>query len=293
MSSSLTMLASVLGIVVTGVIDYATGTEIRLFPLYFLPVALVAWNLTRAAAIAAAFLSALAWVVSNSLAGRVYSSPLVWPVNFTSQFLAFGVVAGLVAEVRRRLRAEQDLSRRDGLTGLPNSRAFYERGELLIAVARRSGRPVTLAYLDLDDFKRINDERGHQEGDRALAETAGALRQTLRASDLVARLGGDEFAMLLPDTGPDAAASSLERVREIVASCMRRNSWPATVSVGGAVYLRAPRALEEAIEQADSLMYRAKKAGKDRVHLERVEPRDDPTSSAGPGGAHPSGVAAP
>lgn len=256
-----------------GILDYLTGYEIRLFPLYFIPVALAAWRLSVATTLAVASLSAVAWALSNYQAGRTYASALTWPVNFLSQLVAFVTIGLLVATLRQRLLVEQALGRRDPLTGLANSRAFLERGELLVALSRRSSRPLTLAYLDLDNFKAINDERGHQEGDRALTRVAEVLASQCRSSDLVARLGGDEFAILLPDTGPDAARATLERVREHIAAEMKKNRWPVTVSAGAVSYVSAPSSLYEVIKEADALMYRAKERGKDRTLVESREPR--------------------
>lgn len=256
-----------------GILDYLTGYEIRLFPLYFLPVALAAWRLSVAATLAMASLSAVAWVLSNYQAGGTYASALTWPVNFLAQLVAFVTIGLLVATLRQQLVREQALGRRDPLTGLANSRAFLERGELLVALSRRSARPFTLAYLDLDNFKAINDERGHQEGDRALTRVAEVLASQCRSSDLVARLGGDEFGILLPDTGPDAAHASLERVRDLIAAEMRKNRWPVTISAGAVSYAIAPTSLEEVIKEADALMYRAKERGKNRTLVESREPR--------------------
>jgi len=258
----------ILGVAVTGGLDWVTGYEVRIFPLYFLPVAYVAWNLSRPSAIGIACLSTAAWALSNSLAGREYSSSWIWPVNILTQLVAFATVSVLVTELRRSLRLERELSRTDALTGLLNARAFREQGELLFAIARRTKRPLTLAYLDLDGFKQINDERGHQQGDQALLAVAETLKADVRKSDLIARVGGDEFALVLPETGADGARTTLERVRARIATRMQQSGWPATVSVGALAYPEGPPDLDEAIQDADALMYRAKEAGKDRVHVE-------------------------
>jgi diguanylate cyclase (GGDEF)-like protein len=266
------LFAGIAAVLLTGVIDYATGYEVRLFPLYFLPIAFIAWRLSLPYALALSAMSTATWAFSNFLAGKVYVSPFAWPINIVSQLVAFGVVGILVCDLRRRLLVQEDLNRQDPLTSLLNGRAFHERGGMLLAIARRSAKPFTLAYMDLDNFKEINDARGHLEGDRALRGAAEVLKTHFRSSDLVARLGGDEFAMLLFDTGSDAARSSLERVRDLLAAAMRRNGWPVTFSVGAVSYMRAPQTLEEAIHKADSLMYQAKRQGKDRVHIEAADP---------------------
>ncbi len=275
-SKPLILFVGIAGVVLTGVVDYFTGFEVRLFPLYFLPIAFVAWRLSRPCTLALSVMSSLIWALSNYLAGKIYPSPFTWPINIVSQLVAFGIVGILVSDLRRRLLAEKVLSRLDPLTSLLNSRAFYEQGDLLLAIARRSGRPITFVYMDLDNFKEINDERGHLAGDRALKVVAEVLGGHFRLSDLIARLGGDEFAMLLFDTGPDEARPSLDRVRELLAAAMKNNGWPITISMGAASYLSMPPTLQEAVHEADNLMYRAKREGKNRVRIEVRNPDSGP-----------------
>jgi len=265
---TLIAVACVVIICLVAVVDFLTGVEVRIFPLYFLPVALGAWRLSRIVGIMLAVLSSAAWMVSNMAASDHFYRPSVWTVNALVQAMAFVTVAVLIAELRRRLDVERDMGRRDSLTSLSNSRAFYEQAELLLAGARRSGRPFTVAYLDLDNFKTVNDRHGHREGDFALKTAAEILLRHTRASDLVARLGGDEFILYLTDTGPEAAGASLERIRELLAEAMRGKQWPITVSVGALSFTRAPATLERAVQGADSLMYAAKQGGKNRVHIE-------------------------
>jgi diguanylate cyclase (GGDEF)-like protein len=210
----------------------------------------------------------------------VYSHDFVWPINIASQFVAFATVATLVSELRLRLTRERELSRVDVLTGLPSRRAFYERAQVLLSAAARSSRPVTLSYLDLDNFKQVNDQRGHAEGDRALCAVAELLRAHFRASDAIGRLGGDEFAILLFDADGDGATTTLERMRSRIATVMGEQGWPISASIGAVAFQHPPKTLEQALAAADELMYRAKQGGKNRVHVERIS--GEPLASLAP-----------
>lgn len=276
------VLLGAVGVAAIGVVDWLTGTEIRVFPLYFLPVSYTAWWLSRRYAVVMALGSSLTWMLSNWQAGVGYSSVVVWGINVGAQLTAFVTVGLLVAVLRQRLLAEERLSRHDPLTQLPNRRAFLERAEWLFALSRRQRQPITLAYVDLDHFKKVNDEHGHQAGDRALTLVAGLLRQHLREGDTVARLGGDEFAVLLPNTDADGARLALERIRRMVGERMNEERWPITTSIGAVTFLEPSVELAAALEQADAGMYRAKQTGKDRVHVEVSATPPSPTPPSTP-----------
>lgn len=256
------------GIALTGVVDWATGYEVRVFPLYFLPVALASRSVLRRGVVALSLASAFTWAFANQQAGAQYSAWFIWPINLVVQFVTVAAVGLLMLELRTRLVDERKVSRTDSLTKLLNSRGFFERAEFLLAVAKRGKTPLTFAYLDLDNFKQINDQFGHQHGDRALIETADAIRRTMRTSDVYARLGGDEFVIVLNDATVESARVALERVKDQVAAVMQQNGWPATVSVGAAAFGEAPASVEVGLKAADALMYGAKEQGKNRVHLQ-------------------------
>src|SRR5581483_2718432 len=122
-----------------------------------------------------------------------------------------------------------------------------------------------LAYLDLDDFKQINDRLGHAAGDRALVHVVQSIRLSLRASDLLARLGGDEFALLLPETAAEGAGSLLARLQQRLAREMAQKGWPVSVSIGAITFPRPTWDIDVMIQEVDALMYAAKRQGKGRV----------------------------
>ena len=153
-----------------------------------------------------AVLGSVAGVGGDLLAGQHYSSWLVLAIVFVLRTALFLVFVEVVAALRHALDREKESARTDPLTGVSNRRHFIELTAAALAFARRYRRPMTIAYLDLDNFKQINDRLGHQAGDEVLRAVARTVRNRLRATDVVGRLGGDEFAVCLPETGAEAAA---------------------------------------------------------------------------------------
>jgi len=244
-------------------IDAVTGVELRVFPLYFVPVLAVSLRLGRWPGLATAAVCAAAWYVSNRLAGL--HSPTIDVANLFVMAVAFAVVALLGAAQRSWLSRERALSRTDGLTGLLNGRGFYEAAAVELARSSRYQHPLTIAYLDLDDFKQVNDRFGHARGDTVLVAVARAMRRACRSTDLVGRLGGDEFVMLFPETGRDAAEAALVKVRSRVREVASDDGNAVTMSVGAVSFPRAPAEVEVLVHEADRTMYAAKTGGKDAL----------------------------
>lgn len=183
------------------------------------------------------------------------------------------------ARLRRSLERERDelierlksQSSTDFLTGLPNRRAFFHNAERELAGARRHGVPAVVVVLDIDHFKRLNDEHGHDMGDRALCAVADVLRKRLRTDDLAARHGGEEFLMLLRHCDRDDGLRFAEQLRESIAEAAvllpDGRALHVTASVGLAASSDHGHDLDRLVNQADQAMYRAKHAGRNRVSL--------------------------
>ena len=174
---------------------------------------------------------------------------------------------------RRLIRATVELERiatTDLLTGLPNRRAFLTALETEILRACRSGEPLSLAILDIDHFKRVNDRHGHPAGDAVLVDAAEKMRAAVRAGDVVGRIGGEEFAILMPSTPTDGAALVCERLRAAIGA--RPVDVAGTIGVAvtlstGIALLRAGELSDGLISRADAALYEAKTAGRNRVRL--------------------------
>jgi diguanylate cyclase (GGDEF)-like protein len=171
-------------------------------------------------------------------------------------------------------RGQQELAtaaRLDYLTGICNRRAIEDLGTRAMAAARRHGMPMSLMIIDVDHFKRINDDFGHATGDLALIETVSRIRASLRTEDLVGRIGGEEFVAVMPNTDGPSALAAANRTRMAFASAVMslgRGEPLVTVSVGVAVLAAEDTQFSDLLLRADHAMYSAKAAGRDRVVLD-------------------------
>jgi diguanylate cyclase (GGDEF)-like protein len=261
-----------------GLVAYAgarLGDGVLLLVAHLVPVALLAWCASFAAAAVAALIGAVATLVF-SLAIRSEGSPGVSAWNVATLAVVGGAIAGTLAllrvqgdRVRALLESEIRLSREDPLTGLASSRAFYERFSHEIERMKRHGRPLALLYLDLDNFKQVNDEHGHRAGDQVLEAVGQVLRGHVRRVDLAARIGGDEFVVLMPETEPEDAAGVSRRVRDAIVRRFRDAGPRIGVSAGLGTFAHPPTDPELTIHLVDQLMYEAKRSGKDRI-VDRV-----------------------
>jgi len=255
-------------VLVLGVIDYQTGEEISIAVFYLVPVALVTWFVGRRAGVFISCVSGVTWLITDWTAGHIYSHPLVLYWNSTANlafFLAFTIA---LSAVKKALEAAKKSARTEPLTGVSNSMAFREVVGREIDRARRYGHSLSFAYIDLDDFKAVNDRFGHSVGDTLLQAVALSIKKDIRETDTVARLGGDEFAILLPETGPKSARQFIERIRDRLSHDVQDSGWPVTFSVGVVTFMSPPIDVNEAIRIADSLMYSAKNSGKNTIKFE-------------------------
>jgi diguanylate cyclase (GGDEF)-like protein len=262
---------SVVAMFLIFVCDYATPAEIRLHVLYVFPVAAIALHCKQRSAIVAGFLLSVLLQVTNSLLGGVAGGPLVTDVivAIASSFLTIYLARAARTSHLNAIR----LGETDWLTGLQNRRSFEKVAEAEIAMQRRYGGGFSLAMIDLNDFKLLNDTRGHHEGDRALKLVAEVLTATTRESDLVTRLGGDEFAILLPQTDKDGCTWLCKHLSKKIADRLALAGYSVTASIGGATFSMPPNTIGEALEQADKNLYLDKQRIKARAVVQLARER--------------------
>jgi diguanylate cyclase (GGDEF)-like protein len=277
---SLVLLISIAATAGAAWIDRASGSELSLAALYLGPVALIAWFFGRTQGRAWCLLVGAASVLAALTTPGSTTAPTVVAWNTAAVMMLSLVVVEVLTRLHRSLDIERDLARTDTLTGVANTRSFKELAETELERARRYGRTFTLASLDLDHFKNVNDTLGHAAGDRLIHDVGQAIRKRLRRVDIVARLGGDEFVVLLPETNAAAAAVALAHVRETLLSVTDGYGPEVTASFGSVTFVSPPNSVEEMLQLADVAMYQAKNAGRDRVESMTISREPKPPSIA-------------
>ena len=247
-------------IAIAAVSDLFTGPDVQWAIFYLPPVAMLAWHRHWSAARLAAFACGIV-----SLFVDVYTSVdlQLTAVQLWNAGVRMGVflfVGFLLGQLRGLLREEHQMARTDELTGVANNRSFLEYATLELARQRRYYHPLSLAFLDCDNFKRVNDFYGHAKGDELLRRVALTITQTLREVDVVARLGGDEFGILLPESDQKAAAYVIRKLRNALKPV--GEDYGVTFSMGIVTYLQPAESVDQMLKAADKVMYEVKRAGK-------------------------------
>ncbi len=253
--------------ILLGYLDYLSGFEFSFSLFYLFPVMVAAWFVNQKSAVYLSFFSTIVWYTSNLFAGQTYSQPVIGYWNAAVRLGFFLITTFLLSRMKDALERQKELSRTDPITGLLNSRAFYQLAEVELQRANRYAHPYTLAYLDIDQFKQINDRFGHLTGDLILKMMAGALLKNLRQTDLIARLGGDEFAILLPEADETAARAAAHKIQRALNSEMKSHRWKVTFSMGVITYHKSTLPIDTMIKRVDALMYSVKDSGRNDIRF--------------------------
>lgn len=254
-------------VLATAFLDYLAGGQIGFTVFFLVPVFIGTWYASRWLGAVIAVLSSFLWFLADELIGR-YLPQATGPYYVWNALMRLGlflVMVYVLSRLKTALERETELSRTDPLTGAFNSRYFHVLAGAEIERAGRYEHPFSLAYLDLDNFKEVNDTLGHSTGDDVLLLVVETMERGTRATDVVARLGGDEFAVLFPETGADASMKATLHLQEVLLDAMREHDWPVTFSIGLATFVEPPASADEMLKAADRLMYSVKETTKNAI----------------------------
>jgi diguanylate cyclase (GGDEF)-like protein len=241
------------------------GHSVTLIDFLFVPVVWVGWFASaRWCGYAVAAVAAVLSVVV-AMAAETQASFAAASAAGIARLVLYLVVLGLLGMMRRERAGHQHSVATDQLTGAASARAFRALALAEVGRAQRYNHELSLAYIDVDDFKAVNDRLGHSEGDRVLLEVSHMMRSSVRTTDTVARIGGDEFAILMPEIGASSARAVIERVRGELARLKTVEGGAVPCSIGLVTFDRPPATLNELVGAGDELLYRAKDNGKDRI----------------------------
>ncbi len=250
-------------------IDIAAPRELSILGIYLVPIVIVAWCFPDPSAWLIEGVCGLCICGIEEVNAPIYSSAPLLVVAILFRAVFFAAVAIAAHDVKRAHRVLELRSERDPLTGLLNRRGFEKAGRVEIERARRHHRPIALAFLDIDDFKRINDQKGHAAGDRVL-QLVGTTLLSGRKFDLVARVGGDEFVILMPETTERGAQIAVDRIRRSFHAGARSLGVRTSFTTGVAAFSRAPRHVAALLAEADRLLFEGKLTRKGSVFFERA-----------------------
>lgn len=255
-----------------GWIDYLTG-DYSMIVFYLIPVSLVAWFVTWPIGVLFCLLSLVTrFTADEASSSFALNNATLHYWNLFVEFLFLLIMSLLFSALRRTLDSEKTRASTDPLTGALNRRAFFDIAEYELNRSQRYEHAITMAYIDLDNFKGINDRLGHAVGDNLLVTVTKTIASNIRSTDILSRFGGDEFVILLPETPADAAATFLGKIQHQLNQAMSARNWPVSFSIGAITYPRSPPGVEEVIKKADTLMYEVKRSGKNRLlHIEATE----------------------
>lgn len=265
-TKSFSIIISTLLVIIIGLLDRLVPADISTAIFYLIPISIATWIGGKLPGIWLSLLSTILVFVDNEFAqisDSIYPAIVFWNSGVILSF--FLIYVQLVSELNKALKREKKMARTDYTTGVANKQLFYELAELELKRSRRYGHPFTVGYIDLDNFKTVNDAGGHKVGDLLLQEVAKTITNNTRETDIVARMGGDEFALLLAGLGYEPAHTVISRVQTCLLETMQEHQWPVTFSIGAITFIDIPESVDDIIAKADYLMYCVKTSGKNRI----------------------------
>jgi len=249
----------------TGILDHLTGFELSFSIFYVIPVAIAAWNINLTFGVLFSILGGAVWVIVDYTSGHNYSNRLIPIWNGVVRLLFFLIITFLLSEMKKSIVILKRLSDTDSLTGLLNGRGFEKCTKRLMLQPKKKESVFSLAYLDIDNFKSINDKLGHSTGDLLLTTLAKAIKDCVRDTDIAARMGGDEFVILLASRNYDESVQIMNRMKEYADEIMNKNNWPVSLSIGVVSFLSPDSKIDSLLFKADELMYKVKNTTKNGI----------------------------
>jgi len=250
-----------------GVLKYLTGYDISVVVFYVFPISLVTWFVGRWTGMLISSVSTITWLI-DELVGGALNHHLIRYWNAIMIFGFFSIFTYVLSALKNKVEREKMAARIDAMTGVANGRFFYELANIELSRASRYKHPFTVTYMDIDNFKFVNDRFGHSTGDSLLRLVAETIRNNIRESDIIARLGGDEFAIMMPETGFESARIIITRVQKSLLDAMQTKGWAVTFSLGVITFTIPPNSIDEMVKKTDELMYSVKNEGKNSTRHE-------------------------
>ncbi|MBB4571068.1 GGDEF domain-containing protein [Rhizobium leucaenae] len=250
-------------------------------PLYMVPICIACWRFGFKTGMGIAVAEIiLSLVGSLRVSGHLDASAMI---ELVMQLIKYGCAAGVVARFRQSFDRERLLARRDWMTGILNRQEFQRQAEVMLVSAAARNQSLLLAYFDLDGFKAVNDQFGHQAGDRLLQSLAEEGKSLIGLEDCFGRMGGDEFAVLMELSKTERALAVTEHLHAGFTAALERTGHMVTCSMGAVVALPGGSAsLHELMRHADQLMYAVKHDTKAGFSLAGHTPPFDFESSMPP-----------
>jgi diguanylate cyclase (GGDEF)-like protein len=260
-SKATSILIGFILVIILGFVDLTIDYRVSFSIFYVLPIILMTWNTGFRTGTVFSFLSSCFWFIAAFLS---YNSQFPILILIWNSIVRFGFFI-IISYTIYIFKDERKNARHDFLTKIPNRRYFSELFQTEIQRSIRYGHPLTIAYMDIDNFKTVNDVLGHQTGDNLLKIVSSVIKKNIRSTDIVARLGGDEFAIILLETTENPALEIIQKVQKELLNAMEDKAYPVTFSFGLVTFKKFPKSAREMLKIADDCMYKAKKEGKNTI----------------------------
>lgn len=246
-------------------IDIVTGAELTFTIFYLIPITLSVFLSGISLGISFSVLCSIVWIFSDIYPGHAYSNLLIPVWNTLVRFVYFLLHTIMLSRLLQIMAEIQDNSFKDPLTKVYNWRYLEEYTNTLIKTANRNNSKIGIIYLDVDNFKKLNDSYGHTMGDQALITITEMVQKQIRSEDIFARLGGDEFSIVLANCSKSTAYGIINRIKDKVDIEINARGWGISLSIGCIIFSKLTSTINQMVKEVDDLMYTVKENGKNNI----------------------------